>query len=30
MYRYDEFDRVFVENRAAQFRDQVDRRFAVS
>ena len=26
MYRYDEFDRVFVENRAAQFRDQVDRR----
>ena len=26
MYSYDEFDRVFVENRAAQFRDQVDRR----
>ena len=26
MYRYDEFDRAFVERRAAQFRDQVDRR----
>ena len=26
MYRYDEFDRVLAENRAAQFRDQVDRR----
>ena len=26
MYRYDEFDRGFVESRAAQFRDQVDRR----
>ncbi len=26
MYRYDEFDRRFVETRAAQFRDQVMRR----
>ena len=26
MYRYDEFDRAFVETRAAQFRDQVRRR----
>jgi sulfite reductase (NADPH) hemoprotein beta-component len=26
MYRYDEFDRGFVERRAAQFRDQVERR----
>ncbi len=26
MYRYDEFDRRFVESRAAQFRDQVTRR----
>ena len=26
MYRYDEFDRSFVEMRAAQFRDQVARR----
>jgi sulfite reductase (NADPH) hemoprotein beta-component len=26
MYRYDEFDRKFVESRAAQFRDQVKRR----
>ena len=26
MYRYDEFDRRFVESRAAQFRDQVNRR----
>ncbi|MEL0305056.1 MAG: nitrite/sulfite reductase, partial [Rhodobiaceae bacterium] len=26
MYRYDEFDRGFVESRAAQFRDQVERR----
>ena len=26
MYRYDEFDRAFVETRAAQFRDQVGRR----
>ena len=26
MYRYDEFDRAFVETRAAQFRDQVERR----
>ena len=26
MYRYDEFDRGFVESRAAQFCDQVDRR----
>ena len=26
MYRYDEFDRAFVEARVAQFRDQVERR----
>ena len=26
MYRYDEFDAVFVRNRVAQFRDQVERR----
>ena len=26
MYRYDEFDRAFLETRAAQFRDQVGRR----
>ncbi|MBV1705826.1 MAG: nitrite/sulfite reductase [Hyphomicrobiales bacterium] len=26
MYRYDEFDAVFVKNRVAQFRDQVERR----
>ena len=26
MYRYDEFDRTFVEQRVAQFRDQVRRR----
>ena len=28
MYRYDEFDAVFVKNRVAQFRDQVERRLA--
>ena len=28
MYRYDEFDRRFVEERTAQFRDQVRRRLA--
>jgi len=26
MYRYDEFDHAFVQQRVAQFRDQVDRR----
>ena len=26
MYRYDEFDTVFVKNRVSQFRDQVERR----
>ncbi|EBU7498073.1 nitrite/sulfite reductase, partial [Salmonella enterica subsp. enterica serovar Typhi] len=28
MYRYDEFDREFVEGRVAQFTDQVERRLA--
>lgn len=28
MYRYDEFDRRFVEERAAEFKDQVERRLA--
>ncbi len=28
MYRYDEFDRIFVAERVAQFRDQVRRRLA--
>ncbi len=28
MYRYDEFDETLVRERAAQFRDQVDRRLA--
>jgi len=28
MYRYDEFDRTFVAERVAQFRDQVQRRLA--
>ncbi|MEC9343211.1 MAG: nitrite/sulfite reductase, partial [Pseudomonadota bacterium] len=28
MYRYDEFDRDFVDARVAQFRDQVERRLA--
>ncbi len=28
MYRYDEFDRSFVQARVAEFRDQVDRRLA--
>src|SRR6186713_2771160 len=28
MYRYDEFDRTFVAERVAQFRDQVRRRLA--
>ena len=28
MYRYDEFDQVFVDQRVAQFRDQVKRRLA--
>ena len=28
MYQYSEFDRQFVQQRAAQFRDQLDRRFA--
>ena len=28
MYRYDEFDQTFVDNRTAQFRDQVARRLA--
>jgi len=28
MYRYDEFDAAFVQNRTAQFRDQVARRLA--
>jgi len=28
MYRYDEFDRQFVTDRVAQFRDQADRRLA--
>ena len=28
MYRYDEFDRDFVNARTAQFRDQVERRLA--
>src|SRR5262249_7292420 len=28
MYRYDEFDREFVRQRAAQFRDQVGRRLS--
>ena len=28
MYRYDEFDRTFVAERVAQFRDQVSRRLA--
>ena len=26
MYRYDEFDHAFVQQRVAQFRDQVARR----
>ncbi|HDR9045520.1 TPA: nitrite reductase, partial [Burkholderia vietnamiensis] len=25
MYRYNEFDKAFVANRAAQFRDQIER-----
>ena len=28
MYHYTEFDRLFVQQRAAQFRDQLDRHFA--
>lgn len=28
MYRYDEFDRAFVDARVAQFRDQVERRLS--
>ena len=28
MYQYSEFDRQFVQQRAAQFRDQLERRFA--
>ena len=28
MYRYDEFDRHFVHQRAAQFRDQLERHLA--
>ncbi len=28
MYQYTEFDRLFVQQRAAQFRDQLDRHFA--
>ncbi|MGZ5849832.1 MAG: nitrite/sulfite reductase [Methyloceanibacter sp.] len=28
MYRYDEFDRAFVQERVAQFREQVERRLA--
>ena len=28
MYAYNEFDRQFVRQRAAQFRDQLDRHFA--
>ncbi|MGH2340623.1 nitrite/sulfite reductase [Segnochrobactraceae bacterium EtOH-i3] len=28
MYRYDEFDRTFVDARVAQFRDQVERRLS--
>src|SRR5262245_47120688 len=28
MYRYDEYDRTFVAERVAQFRDQVQRRLA--
>ncbi|QCB45443.1 nitrite/sulfite reductase [Hydrogenophaga sp. PAMC20947] len=28
MYQYSDFDRQFVQQRAAQFRDQLDRRFA--
>ena len=28
MYRYDEFDREFVNERVAQFRGQVERRVA--
>src|SRR5574341_547380 len=28
MYRYDEFDRTFVAERVAQFRDQVQRRLS--
>ena len=28
MYRYTEFDRQFVHQRAAQFRDQLQRHFA--
>ena len=28
MYRYDEFDAAFVQDRVAQFRDQVERRLA--
>lgn len=28
MYRYDEFDHAFVNERVAEFRDQVERRLA--
>jgi len=30
MYRYDEFDHAYVQNRVAQFRDQVERRVSGS